>query len=162
MKLHSHPTRGLSLELRLAERRLLTAVLAHFPAVPEDHHRLTARPVDPEDRLLAGAESLHRDALQAYQHELLGRVRTWRTHLEDEPNRRLFSWHLDPAEIEALLQVLNEVRVGAWIRLGCPDPLPTSPDEASGDSPRDHALMHFAGLLIAALVDQLEDRPGSA
>jgi hypothetical protein len=64
---------------------------------------------------------------------------------------------LTAAELEEMLQILNNVRVGLWIRLGKPDPsieqlLPTKPNE---DQVRAHMVMHvcaaWQGILMAAV-----------
>jgi hypothetical protein len=64
---------------------------------------------------------------------------------------------LTAAEIEELLQILNNVRVGLWIQLGKPEPsieelLPTKPSE---DQVRAHMIMHVSaawqGTLMSAV-----------
>jgi hypothetical protein len=64
---------------------------------------------------------------------------------------------LSAPEIEDLLQILNNVRVGLWIQLGKPEPsieqlLPTKPNE---DQVRSHMIMHvcaaWQGTLMAAV-----------
>ena len=64
---------------------------------------------------------------------------------------------LTAPEIEELLQILNNVRVGLWIRLGKPEPsieelLPTKPSE---DQVRAHMIMHvcaaWQGTLMSAV-----------
>jgi hypothetical protein len=64
---------------------------------------------------------------------------------------------LTPGEIEELLQILNNVRVGLWIRLGKPEPsieelLPTKPSE---EQVRSHMIMHvcaaWQGTLMSAV-----------
>jgi hypothetical protein len=63
---------------------------------------------------------------------------------------------LTAIEIEELLQILNNVRVGLWIRLGKPEPsieelLPTKPSE---EQVRSHMIMHvcaaWQGTLMSA------------
>jgi hypothetical protein len=64
---------------------------------------------------------------------------------------------LSGSEVEELLQILNNVRVGLWLRLGKPEPsleelLPTKPSE---DLVRAHMIMHvcaaWQGTLISAV-----------
>jgi hypothetical protein len=64
---------------------------------------------------------------------------------------------LTAGEIEELLQILNNVRVGLWIRLGKPEPsieelLPTKPSE---EQVRSHMIMHvcaaWQGTLMSAV-----------
>jgi len=76
---------------------------------------------------------------------------------------------LSATEIELLLQILNNVRVGLWLRLGKPDPsieelLPTKPNE---EQVRSHMVMHvcaaWQGTLMAAVdgTGEIEPPPES-
>jgi hypothetical protein len=78
--------------------------------------------------------------------------------LEIDPQFNEF-WDLtlSAVEVEMLLQILNNVRVGLWLRLGKPEPsveqlLPKKPSE---DQVRAHMVMHvcaaWQGSLMAAV-----------
>jgi hypothetical protein len=62
---------------------------------------------------------------------------------------------LTNVEIDWLLQVLNDIRVGLWLKLGSPDQevefLGTKPEEV-----RDHSLMQLAGHFQSFLLYSLE------
>jgi hypothetical protein len=102
------------------EKDLLLDVLKGYPCVPPAHHRLTkgARLQDQEanqrllDEALAEQRAENRRLLDAW----VGDGRQWK-----EIDK---GWHLSltPADVEWLLQVLNDVRVGSWVMLGSPDP----------------------------------------
>ena len=71
---------------------------------------------------------------------------------------------LTGVEVEQMLQIFNNVRVGLWLRLGKPDPnieqlLPTKPNE---EQVRAHMVMHvcaaWQGILMAA-VDGIQVDP---
>jgi len=74
-------------------------------------------------------------------------------------------FRLSPADLELLLQILNDLRVGSCILLGCPDPThatPTPEPEPSGDSARHFLAMEFCGALqaqILSTLDQPHDPP---
>lgn len=55
-------------------------------------------------------------------------------------------WHLrlTAAQIEELLQILNNIRIGLWIKLGKPDPNeePPSKRKLSDDLVRAYTIMH--------------------
>jgi hypothetical protein len=107
-------------EISQSEKRLLFDVLKLYPLVSSTHHRLTksARTAkhDENQRLLE-------ESLVAQREENRKNVRA----MLDEPGRFQaaasgFQLALSGPEIEWLLQVLNDVRVGSWIALGSPDP----------------------------------------
>jgi hypothetical protein len=64
---------------------------------------------------------------------------------------------LQELEIEELLQILNNVRVGLWLRLGKPEPSIEEllPKEPSEDQVRAHMVMHvcaaWQGTLMSAV-----------
>ena len=69
---------------------------------------------------------------------------------------------LTSAEIEELLQILNNVRVGLWIQLGKPEPsieelLPTKPSE---EQVRAHMVMHVSAAWQGALMAAVDGPEG--
>ena len=107
-------------EISQSEKRLLFDVLKLYPLISPTHHRLTksARTAkhDENQRLLE-------ESLAAQREENRKNVRA----MLDEPGHFKatasgFQLTLSGPEIEWLLQVLNDVRVGSWIALGSPDP----------------------------------------
>jgi hypothetical protein len=88
--------------------------------------------------------------------------------------RRVVAWFEDPAkcsrgkggyalslthdDMELLLQALNDVRMGAWERLGRPDP-PDAPDDLAPDSPAlpDWWRMGVSGAWLSVLLQALEE-----
>jgi len=98
------------------ERALLLAILGRYPVVPPAHQRLS------RENVAAEAQELL-DAALAEQREA-----NRRKAVEFTKGRSLFrksagGWilSLSAEEIEWLLQVLNDVRVGSWLALGSPD-----------------------------------------
>jgi hypothetical protein len=85
--------------------------------------------------------------------------------LEIDPQFNEF-WDLtlNAGEVEELLQILNNVRVGLWIRMGKPEPsieqlMPTKPNE---EQVRAHMVMHVTAAWQATLmaaVDGIEMEP---
>jgi hypothetical protein len=75
---------------------------------------------------------------------------------------------LNAGEVEELLQILNNVRVGLWTKMGKPDPsieqlMPTKPNE---EQVRAHMVMHVSaawqGAMIAAVDGIAEAAPGDS
>jgi hypothetical protein len=105
-------------EISKRERRLLSDVLSLYPLIPATHHRLSKRPkttkANENQRLLEESLAAHRNANRKRVLAML-----------NEPDRfqtKASGYHLtlSRSEIEWLLQVLNDVRVGSWIALGSP------------------------------------------
>jgi hypothetical protein len=101
------------------EKALLLELLRMYPLVPPAHHRLStaadAPGADSNQPLLDEALAEHRAENRKQLEAML-----------EEPNRFRaqsggFRLMLSPYELEWLLQVLNDVRVGSWLHLGSPD-----------------------------------------
>lgn len=106
-------------EISREEMALLRHVLKRYPLVPATHHRLS------HDRHIRNRDEnqhLLEEALKAQRLE----NRQQLEFLLNEPNRFVecaAGWRVgfSRGEIEWLLQVLNDVRIGSWLALGSPD-----------------------------------------
>jgi hypothetical protein len=101
------------------EKDLLLDLLKLYPAIPPGHHRLSTR--DNPDTLRANQQLLD-EALAEHRADNKRQLET----MLQAPNRFRpvppgYWLVLTDAELEWLLQVLNDVRVGSWVRLGSPD-----------------------------------------
>jgi hypothetical protein len=101
------------------EKQLLLETIKLYPLVPASHHRLSkshnARQSDEDQRLLE--EALAEQRLENRRQVLV---------MLTEPQRFRetksgFELTLTPSQVEWLLQVLNDVRVGSWLALGEPE-----------------------------------------
>ena len=129
------------------EQEVFRNVLEAYPVTPAEHHRLsrglTLDAHDPDQALL-------RESMAALKAEWRKRLETFlaneKRFVRDAGGCRLA---LNREEIEWLLCVLNDVRVGSWVRLGCPDP-----DQGTGKSERGSAspetLRHVVIMEVAA------------
>ena len=119
MKLLRTGKTGFVFQLGRRERQLLLETLDLYPLVPVSHHRLTRKDdnVQPDENQRLLEESLaeqrrgNREQVQA---------------MLDKPHRFRqvkdgFEFVLAHTELEWLLQVLNDVRVGSWLALGEPE-----------------------------------------
>lgn len=105
-------------KLEKGEKELLMLVLRLYPVIPSGQQPLSksSAPGDnPSQRLLDEALAEQRKENKKLVDNLLGDKR----HFSEAND----SWRmkLTSEEIEWLLQVLNDVRVGNWILLGSPD-----------------------------------------
>jgi hypothetical protein len=140
-------------ELGKREKALLLGALRHFPLVPVAHHTLSRNPVSDAD---AANEKLLVEAMAARQQEQKTRVQ----QLITAPNRfAAHGPHLRVAfsreEMEWLLQVLNDLRVGSWLILGCPDPDEGKPPPPTEENLLYHYLLELSGHFECVLLEAL-------
>lgn len=100
------------------EKRLLVDLVSLYPLIPPAHHRIS-RSVGNRK---TDQQQLLEEALAEHRRESKKQVET----LLNEPNRFQqvrsgFRFTVTAEQIESLLQVLNDVRVGSWLILGEPD-----------------------------------------
>jgi hypothetical protein len=107
-------------EISLPEKRLLFEVLKLYPLISATHHRLSksARSAkhDENQRLLEESLAAQREENRKNVRAMLDKPGHFQTTASG------CQLALSGPEIEWLLQVLNDVRVGSWIALGSPDP----------------------------------------
>ncbi len=137
-------------ELSKREKRLLFEILKLYPLIPTAHHRLSKgadpKEVEPDQRLLE--EALVEQKRQNKK-QLLA--------LLDEEERFVEAkngYHvtLSSHQMDWLLQVLNDIRVGCWLKLGCPDEKTGKRVELDEDSVRFFFAMEYCVLFQAALL----------
>jgi hypothetical protein len=104
-------------QLKAREKDLLLNVLRLYPQIPSGYQRLSRSASQQEanqrllDEALAETRSHHQHQLQA----LLSDPHRLRSH------EREWQLTLSLNDMEWLLQVLNDIRIGSWIHLGSPD-----------------------------------------
>jgi hypothetical protein len=140
-------------EISLSEKRLLFEVLKLYPLISPTHHRLTkSARTDKHDE----NQKLLEESLAAQREENRKNVRA----MLDEPGhfKEMASGlqlTLSGPEIEWLLQVLNDVRVGSWIALGSPDPESGKKIVFSEKILPHFRMMELAGAFEAVFLDAL-------
>ena len=118
MNFLGHHDGKFQLELARQEKALLLHLLSLYPLVPAAHHRLT------KDKKLPRREEnqqLLDDALKHQREQNKKEIHA----LINTPGRFVETKHASKVaftrgELEWLLQVVNDVRVGCWIALGSP------------------------------------------
>ena len=141
-------------EISAQEKHLLFEVLSVYPLVPPTHHRLNKSSQrnnrDENQRLLEESLLSQRKENQKLVTRLLNKSEIFETAADG------FRFTLTRAEIETLLQALNDVRVGSWIALGSPD-LEERPQLAINEKTARHIwAMELAGefeMLFLSSVD---------
>ena len=133
------------------EKRSLPQILHLYPCVPSAHHVLSksGRLPDAEanQRLLDEALAEQRAENKKQVQALLADPRRF------EPTQTGAHLSLARAEVEWLFQVLNDVRVGSWVRLGSPE---GKPREVTIATAPHFVAMEMAGYFQMQLLEALE------
>ena len=135
------------------EKELLLALLKLYPRLPPAHQRLSKAAQLPDqeasqkllDEALAEQRAENKTQLQA----LLDEGRRW---TEVQGTWRLA---LAPGDIEWLLQVLNDIRIGSWVLLGAPE------GRLEPETVNPHTIQHLwametAGLFQMRFLEEME------
>ncbi len=116
MKLLRGGKTGHVFHLGQREKQLLLETLKLYPLVPAAHHRLSkdgkGLKADEDQRLLEEALAEQRQENRRHVLAMLNEPQRFRG------TKSGFELRLTPAQVEWLLQVLNDVRVGSWLALG--------------------------------------------
>jgi hypothetical protein len=138
--------------LEKGEKPLLLALLNRYPLIPSAYQPLSRTAISSEheadQRLLDEALAEQRQENKRQLQTLLKTPRRFR--------KVQAGWHLSLSapDIEWLLQVLNDVRVGSWIILGSPER--DLPDLELSEQAAPHAwAMEMAGYFQAQLLEAL-------
>lgn len=157
MKVLERSAERLVLGMGPQEKIVLERLLAFFPLGPDREPMLSKGGLSGGE----GAQELLREALREDRVEL----QEWlRRHLEGGTSLRRvgsgWSLALGMSDVDRLLRVLNELRVGAWTRLGCPEELHEEPSGAKPGEAPFFVIMTLAGQFEMVLIQALG--PGGA
>jgi len=121
MKLIKTSKKQVLIELNAAEKFIIGELLGRYPILPPDHFKLSK---------CGDFEDMEED--EAFLHETLSdeqkaNVKEIQRFLTDEKSVKQvgdnFQVTLKREQIEWLLQIVNDIRVGSWAMLGQPDEL---------------------------------------
>lgn len=141
------------------EKRLFTELLKLYPLIPPSHHQVTRSSKNP--------------ALESHQRlldEALAEQRTEnKKHLETmlaeqgrfKPMNAGFQFSINQYQIEWLLQVLNDIRVGSWLVLGEPDEKNGKPLQLTADNAQYVFALEECAYFQAVLLQALEGKEDS-
>jgi hypothetical protein len=132
------------------EKQLLLKVLEQYPCMPPAHRPLSKSAALPE---LAASQQLLDEALLEHRSE----ARRHASALLEDPHRferDQQGWRLSLSvpELEWLLQILNDIRVGSWVRLGSPEQLT---EALTQDNAPVFWTMEMAGVFQSHLLEAL-------
>ena len=102
------------------EREMLFALLQRYPVISSIHFHSKTQPGSDDAKK---NQELLEEALAEQQRENRKQLEQMLKEAGRFTENELgYTFRLTPSEIEWLLQVLNDIRVGSWIQLGEPDP----------------------------------------
>jgi hypothetical protein len=153
MKLTRRHGQTFHLELGRRERRVLVQALQLYPQLDVAHQRLTTAEKPGHH---AGAEMLRREILSDHQRENRQCVSDFIAHglggPGEPPGQTPFPLAITRAQCDWLLEVLNDVRVGLWVRLGEPDEAGLMKLALSAESIALVTVMEYCGCFQSALL----------
>jgi len=116
MKLLSQDANRYVLQFTTQEKDLLLGLLPQYPKLPADHHQASKN-----DTINADVQALLADALAEQREKNRVAAQAFLTNTASfEPDEEDWLLTLTDAEIEWLLQILNDLRVGSWLALDSP------------------------------------------
>ena len=154
MKLIQRDGESFLFHISKREKGLLFEVLKLYPLIPIAHHRVSqtaAAPRVTESQKLL--ESALADRTRENKRQLLAMLKQEARLQEGDGAHRLA---LSAPQMEWLLQVLNDIRVGSWLILGEPDEKKGKPIELNDKNARYYAEMEFCGLFQMMLLDAFQ------
>jgi hypothetical protein len=146
--------RSFMFQIDAREEGLLLVILRLYPVLENGYHRLSKDPQNAgsaEQRLLEESMAQQRAAHRRKLDELF--LAPQRFFKQAAGGRRLI---LSGEQFEWLLQVLNDIRVGSWVRLGCPDLEASAPSAPTRASARYLEAMHLSGHFQMALLEAVK------
>ena len=142
-------------ELREREAELLGFVLGSFPMAIEGW------PQDPKAPKIPASQPDPALLLEALRERKVSNQQEVRLFVEESLRLNATTgtahWTVSTQRMDWLLQVLNEVRVASWYRLGCPEEdLDELFARMNPEQMQDFIRFFFSGEVISRLLDALE------
>lgn len=144
------------LELNRREKQMLASVLSLYPLLNPDYHQVAKgsgdKKIEESRKLILEAMADRLRENKKFVAEFLS-VKNWKQQADGK-----FVTELDGEEMDWLLQVLNDVRVGSWVKLGKPSSQHVDfITSAQNQEELVHATaMELCGIFESVLLDALE------
>lgn len=150
MKLVKHSDQGSQYHLAQNEAEVLISLIRRFSFTEFKPANISQNDHGPEsverEKLLNESLAAHRNGLKKTAVNLL--------KFKPAAEGRLLT--LDPGSQEALLQILNDIRVGCWRALGEPENADVNPPDPSDKGFAYYNLMNLAGYFEHELLNPAE------
>ena len=142
---------GFVFRLSPREKLLLSETVKFYPLVPASHHHLNkegkSAKADENQRLLEESLAEHRAENRRLVLAMLDEPKRFRE------TKTGFELKLTHSEVEWLLQVLNDVRVGSWLALG--EPEHEEMPEVTEENAKYYFALEISGLFQSFLLEAL-------
>ena len=154
MKRVSADDQSVIFQLRAPEHDALLDILQTYPVVPPAHQSVSKNLKDTHttdyQHLLDEALAEQRTANKKHLHAWL----TTPERFKKNKGGRRFT--LERTDSEWLLQVLNDIRVGHWLRLGSPEPGELKPQNLDREKLPAWLMMEMSGYFQMSFLEALE------
>ena len=155
MKRVGADAQSVTFQLTSREREALTGVLKTYPVIPPEHHATSSGSGDPQ---VAESQRLLGEALAEQRAANRRHLQAWLAAPDRfAPTGSACRLKLDRADCEWMLQVLNDIRVGNWLKLGSPDIGEQSPLKIAPDLLPAWMGLHLGGHFQMSILEALED-----
>jgi hypothetical protein len=137
-------------QLNRQEMDWLLATLRLYPMLDSSYHKITggsAEEIRAEQQLLEDAMRQQRSEHKRKLDKFLATPGRFRLEAPDQ-----YRFNLTAEQMEWFLQVLNDVRVGCWVKLGRPELEPARRRELTGQDARHMAALEASGFFQMVLL----------
>ena len=149
MKLLKTNERSFTFHIGKREKQLLIGALHLYPLLNPDYHSVSKGRVP---KKLEHAQELLTEAMADQKQQRKSKVQK----LIHNPDwLAADTWTLNSEEMEWLLQVLNDVRVGSWVILGRPGPEHDEPPHVDDKNVQYAIALEICGLFESILLEAL-------
>lgn len=155
MKRVSTDDQSVVFQLRAPEHEALLDIFQTYPVVPPAHQSVSKELKDPHttdyqhllDEALAEQRAANKKHLDAWL-ATPGRFKKTKAG---------YRFTLERTDAEWLLQVLNDIRVGHWLRLGSPEPGELKPQHLDAQQLPAWLMMEMTGYFQMSLLEALQN-----
>ena len=137
-------------EVNKQEVEWLLGVLKFYPQLGSGYHQITqgdADEIQAEQQLLEEAMGQRRREHKRKLEKFFATPGRFRLEAPDQ-----FRFTLTAEQMEWLLQVLNDVRVGCWVKLGRPELEPAPPGKLNAEEARTLSALELSGFFQMVLL----------
>ena len=106
--------------LDVEEWQALKKLVSQYPKTPSDHHSLTCK--DEPDPDLKDSDDWLKESGSVHQAQRHPQIRAWIDAIHPDQDEATYKIEFDPSKADWLIEILNDIRVGCWLSLGCPAP----------------------------------------
>lgn len=132
------------------EQELLLATLRLYPMLDTRYHRLSRTPRSTGKADQQWLEETMEQQQGEHEKKLIRLFRNEQRFFQ--PDKHGLRLSLTGEEIEWMLRVLNDIRVGSWVRLGCPEMEEARAMALTAEQVRYLASMELSGYFQGALL----------